>query len=142
MSDNLKAFILESRIHVRFSSIPVFSEIIHEGFVHLWQEESTNWQLVWACLKNGTLKFSADSRAKSESIFEMVILGSLRATEASRRRANSIQLRDNERKIIMAAPHKDDMKDWIHLIRKHKNHLRRCFPKPKKVYSRKLKKNS
>ena len=61
----------------------------------------------------------------------MVILGSLRATEASRRRANSIQLRDNERKIIMAAPHKDDMKDWIHLIRKHKNHLRRWFPTPK-----------
>ena len=131
MSDNFKAIILELRLHVRFSSIPVFSEIIHEGFVHLWQEESTNWQLVWACLKNGTLKFSADPRAKSESIFEMDILGSLRATEASRRRANSIQLRDNERKIIMAAPHKDDMKDWIHLIRKHKNHLRRCFPKHK-----------
>jgi len=95
------------------------------GFVHLWQEEKSSWQLVWACLKNGKIKCQIDPRSKSQIIFELEISGGIKITEAARRRANSFQLRDRFGKTIMAAPGKEDMAEWIHQIRTHKTHLRR-----------------
>ena len=99
--------------------------MIHEGFVHLWQEEKSNWQLVWTCLRNGSIRCQVDPRSKSNVILEVEITGGLRIAEAARRRANSFQIRDAAGKTIMAAPTRDDMAEWIMQIKKHKMHLRR-----------------
>ena len=108
------------------SAIPTFCDVLKEGFLHVWMEEDGVWKFVYVKLKNGKLYGydPSDGKNKTEKL-SVEITGELKISESSKRRANSFQLRDFNGRTILAATSKEDMNDWMQLLRKHKRHLKR-----------------
>jgi hypothetical protein len=108
-------------------AIPVFCDIIKEGFLNMWTEEDgPQWKMLWVILKNGRLRGGKDPRFTSKTAnFQVEITNGLKISESTRKRPNSFQLRDFSGRTILAASSKDEMSDWIKTIRKHKEYLKR-----------------
>ena len=108
-------------------AIPVFCDIIKEGFLNMWTEEDgPQWKMLWVILKNGRLRGGKDPRFTSKTAnFQIEITNGLKISESTRKRPNSFQLRDFSGRTILAASSKDEMTEWIKTIRKHKEYLKR-----------------
>lgn len=105
------------------SRISVFDEIIHEGFVHLWREGAATWQLVWASIKDGLLKFQVDPRSKSEVVFVMQFTGDMIIKKALKRRPNSLSIKNSRADIVIACQDGEDLMEWMLSSTKHQQHL-------------------
>ena len=118
-------------------AIPVFCDIIKEGFLNMWTEEDgPQWKMLWVILKNGRLRGGKDPRFTSKTAnFQIEITNGLKISESTRKRPNSFQLRDFSGRTILAASSKDEMTEWIKTIRKHKEYLKRLviINQPKNV---------
>ena len=108
-------------------AIPVFCDIIKEGFLNMWTEEDgPQWKMLWVILKNGRLRGGKDPRFTSKTAnFQIEITNGLKISESTRKRPNSFQLRDFSGRTILAASSKDEMTEWIKTVRKHKEFLKR-----------------
>lgn len=107
-------------------AIPTFCEVIHEGFLNLWTETNgPEWRMLWVQLKNGKLRGSRDPAGRAQSVFQIEVTSALKIQESTRRRPNSFQLRDFSGRTILAASTKEEMSEWMRVIRRHKEHLKK-----------------